>query len=151
MRMSGLCEKRNRLCSVWPLSSFLRSSLVALYLFGWPAPILIILPMKTLLKQTRIICGVLCTIYSTLYIIKSSRGSYSPEALGYLHVKVSSWVPCGMSVGSRKNLQYLIFYPLILLDRKLCHHDIHNNVKVLTEDEYVHMLKEMDKGLIWEL
>ena len=119
MRMSGLCEKRNRLGSVWPLSSFLRSSLVALYLFGWPAPILIILPMKALLKQTRIICGMLCAIYSTLYIVKSSRGSYAPEALGYLHVKISSWVPGGMSEGFRKNLQYLIFYPLILLDRNL--------------------------------
>ena len=87
--------------------------------------------------------------YVSVYFVKTARGAYVPETLGFNHVKTFAWCPFGTVHGNRKNLQYALLFPLITIDQCVWHTKLRETKKDFQPGEFESILDDFEKGFDW--
>lgn len=87
--------------------------------------------------------------YVSVYCVKTARGAYVPETLGFNHVKTFAWCPSGTVNGNRKNLQYAFLFPLTTIDQCVWHTKLRVNKRDFQPGEFESILDDFEKGFDW--
>ena len=90
------------------------------------------------------------TLYTSSYMKKSLNGRYEPSLMGYRQVKSWRWMPKGVSLRARKNLQYMFYLPLIVIDHAFWHTDVGGSKNTLSPEDYEALMKDIHDGFMWE-